>query len=106
MKTRKKPVSTSIDPETFARLELLAKADNRSIAEVVAMCAKAGLPMVESSIRDHLHISVQPDKNGRVLIHYGRQKPFCPDDLFTPANRTSPPDYSIQKVEAAALNEK
>ncbi len=50
MKSRKKPVSTSVDQEIYDRIAVCATVDNRSFAEVLALAAVAGLPIVEERV--------------------------------------------------------
>jgi len=47
----KTPASVRLEPEVFTRIQTLATVDRRSISEIVAMCAEAGLPQVEAAIK-------------------------------------------------------
>ncbi len=60
MKTRKKPLSTSVDPETYERIKLLATLDRRSIAEIAAMCAAAGLEKIEREMQRRIPNDAAP----------------------------------------------
>jgi hypothetical protein len=73
---QKKPLSTSIDQETHDRLTLLAKTDERSMAEIVSMCVRAGLPLVEASVLRHVKIALVTAPDGDALIHYDQFRPF------------------------------
>lgn len=48
---KKKPISTSVEQEVYDRIAVCATVDNRSVAEVLAMAAIAGLPVVEARVR-------------------------------------------------------
>lgn len=84
MKTRKIPLSTSVDQDIFDRIEALALVDSRSKADIVDMCAKAGLPLVESEIRDNIKIATEYSQEGKLMMRYGHLEPFCPADMVQP----------------------
>lgn len=104
MKTRKKPLSTSVDQEIYDRIATLAVVDNRSIAEIVAMCAKAGLPLVESEIRDHIKVAMEYTPAGKLLVRYGHLEPFCPADVV--GTVAQPKAYPSHREETSLVEER
>lgn len=104
MKTRKKPLSTSVDQEIFDRIATLAVVDNRSTAEIVAMCAKAGLPLVESEIRDHIKVAMEYTPAGKLLVRYGHLEPFCLADMV--GVMAQPKAYPPHREELTVMEER